>query len=67
LVQDRTTQPHRFRLQRTAGPYIRVKSAILRTRQERLLYICAFNPVSATPLVFYWLAFRSPRSFAGVD
>ena len=25
LVQDRTPQPHRFLLQRTAGPYIGVK------------------------------------------
>src|SRR2546430_5016876 len=25
LVQDRTPQPHRFLLQRTAGPYIRVE------------------------------------------
>ena len=29
LVQDRTPQPHRFLLQRTAGPYIGVKSQIL--------------------------------------
>jgi len=28
LVQDRTTQPHRFLLQRTADPYIRVMTVI---------------------------------------
>jgi uncharacterized membrane protein YfcA len=29
LVQDRTTQPHRFLLQHTAGPYIRVTQDVI--------------------------------------
>ena len=48
LVQDRTPQPHRFLLQRTAGPYIGVKHfQTIHRRMSMLLAGSCFSSESA--------------------
>src|SRR6266702_4685380 len=50
LVQDRTPQPHRFFLQRTAGPYIGVKrfQTICELARDRSSYFETEEPIAAT-------------------
>ena len=42
-------------------------SATFRAKEATSAFALRVQPVSATPLVVYRLAFGSPRSFAGVD
>jgi len=54
----------------TTGPELensQVHSATCRTVWAMSVFALRVQPVSATPLVVYRLAFGSPRSFAGVD
>ena len=66
LMQDRSP-PTRQGFLATHGRTIIGSKAPLRPHWPMSVLPLRVQPVSATPLVVYRLAFGSPRSFAGVD